>query len=413
MVGKKSHWGILVNNSSCKKSFIESLLSGQFPLELDTLKGKTGALFSSLTLRKYIEKEERYDQKILSKHTHQSLKSMSSGEQKKALLHYLLQEQPNFLILDNPFDNLDKASQTGLRKMLLQIAKNTSLVLLLSRQEDLLSFIEFRYVLQRNNLLPYTQENIQEKTAIFKRPIPTSLGQFPLETNPLISLKNISVAYNNKPILKQINWEIKVGEFWQLKGENGSGKTTLLSMITGENSKGYGQDLYIFGKKKGSGESIWDIKKKIGYVTPALTDLFLGYHSVEHMLISGFFDSVGLYKQPNRMQQLLANEWLQLIHMQNLKDTYFHELSLGQQRMVMTVRAMIKHPPLLILDEPTVGLDDESAQRFVALINQFANESTTSIIFVSHRSEPGLQPRHTYQLQMTAEGSRGSIVPKN
>src|SRR5690606_9277785 len=212
------------------------------------------------------------------------------------------------------------------------------------------------------------------------------------------------------PILKNINWKIRSGSFWQLIGKNGSGKTTLLSMIIGENNKGYGQELYIFGKKKGSGESIWDIKKNIGYFTPSMVDKFSGHHSAINMLISGLTDSVGLYLRPTEVQLQLAKEWLRLINMLDLKDVYFHDLSMGQQRLLMTVRAMIKHPPLLILDEPTAGLDDQSAALFVALTNKIAEESRTAIIFVSHREEPGLRPQYIFQLEQTEQGSEGKIV---
>ncbi|WKX74833.1 ABC transporter ATP-binding protein [Zobellia laminariae] len=159
-------------------------------------------------------------------------------------------------------------------------------------------------------------------------------------------------------------------------------------MITGENPKGYGQELYIFGRKKGTGESVWEIKKRIGYFTPSMTDKFTGYHSVSHMIISGFYDSVGLYINPTEAQLRLAKEWLTLIGLWDMKDALFHDLSMGQKRLIMCARAMIKHPPLLILDEPTAGLDDDSAALFVALVNKFATQSNTTVIFVSHRKEP-------------------------
>ncbi len=237
--------------------------------------------------------------------------------------------------------------------------------------------------------------------------IPMALSAPEFSGDVLIELKKVNVAYEGKPILHQIDWVIKKGDFWELRGKNGSGKTTLLSMITGENPKGYGQELFIFGRKKGSGESVWDIKKNIGYFTPSMTDKFTGYHSVEHMVISGLTDSVGLYVQPTEAQVRLAGEWLQLIRMWHLKSALYHDLSMGQKRLLMCIRAMIKHPVLLILDEPTAGLDDESADLFVALVNKFSKESNTTIIFVSHRKEPGLRPQCVYELEMTPQGSLG------
>ena len=181
-------------------------------------------------------------------------------------------------------------------------------------------------------------------------------------------------------------------------------------MITGENPKGYGQELYIFGQKKGSGESVWDIKKNIGYFTPSMTDKFTGYHSVEFMIISGLTDSIGLYSRPTEAQLRIAKEWLLLLQMWPLKDTLYNNLTMGQKRLVMCARAMIKHPALLIFDEPTASLDDESALLFVALVNKFAKESESTIIFVSHRKEPGLTPDRIYELQLTDQGSLGTVV---
>ena len=129
------------------------------------------------------------------------------------------------------------------------------------------------------------------------------------------------------------------------------------------------------------------------------------------MLISGFTDSVGLYIQPTEMQKQASKEWLLLLHLWDKRKTLFKDLSLGQQRLLMTARAMVKHPPLLILDEPTTGMDDASAQLLVALVNKIANETNISIIFVSHRKEPGLLPKSIFELVMTSNGSIGNATP--
>lgn len=190
-------------------------------------------------------------------------------------------------------------------------------------------------------------------------------------------------------------------------GPNGSGKTTLLTMITGDNPKAYGQDLTIFGHKRGSGESIWDIKKKIGYVTPSMTTLFRGWNTVEKMVISGLVDSIGLYKKPSELQKQIAGEWIELIGLEDLRLSRFSSLSEVQQCMVLIARAMIKHPPLLILDEPAHGLDDVNAKLLCALINKIATEGQTTIIYVSHRKEPGLEAKQVFELVLCKDGSKG------
>jgi molybdate transport system ATP-binding protein len=172
-----------------------------------------------------------------------------------------------------------------------------------------------------------------------------------------------------------------------------------LSMITGDNPKGYGQDLTLFGRKKGSGESIWEIKEKIGYITPSMTDLFSSRHTLEQMIISGFYDSIGLYVQPSDLQLKTAQLWLQMIGMEHLGNKLFCLLSSGQQRMALIVRAMVKHPPLLILDEALAGLDEENTLLSVALINKIASESDSTIIYVSHQKEEGLNPKNIFELK--------------
>ena len=409
---KGEHWAVFINNESNTMDFVNRLMLGNIPY-FAGLKALRGGLFSKLALIEFINEESRHGDSGITANRQQSLQSMSSGEQKKVLLNHLLQSNPDFLVLDNPFDNLDQYFLKEFRKQLSLISKDIAIIQIISRKEDLLPFITHYAKLMGNTII---------KLPTLKSVTPTEtpknfLGKIPLPLKPmhyhgdtLITLKKLNVSYNDRPILKNITWEIGRGEFWELSGNNGSGKTTILSMITGENPKGYGQELYLFGHKKGSGESVWDIKKNIGYFTPAMTDTFTGYHSLEHMMISGILDSVGLYVRPTEAHLRLAKEWLQLINMWHLKDTLFHDLTIGQKRLVMTTRAMIKHPLLLILDEPTVGLDDKSATLLVSLVNKMAQESNSTIIFVSHRKEFDLRPQFIFRLNEGSDGSQGEVV---
>ena len=402
------HQAIFLDNQSDTKFIIGKLLSDDPPEGFDSLRGRKGMLFSKLALVDYIDDEMRHGSTPLTQNTDQPLKTMSSGEQKKTLLTFILENDPDYIVLDRPFDNLDVATQSELKARLVAIAKDTILIQLLSRKIDLLPFITDFFKLDKRDLVALkSSPEISSETKYFTGAIPKPLTTISSDSATLIELKNVSVSYFEQPILHQINWTIKKGEFWELRGPNGSGKTTILSMITGENPKGYGQELYLFGKRKGSGESVWEIKKSIGYFTPAMTDTFTGYHSIEHMLISGLYDSVGLYIKPTEAQMRLAKEWLVLLDMWSQKDDLFHNLSMGQKRLIMCARAMLKHPILLILDEPTASLDDESATLFVTLVNKFASESDSAIVFVSHRKEPGLTPQFVYELIPDNKGSNG------
>ena len=411
------HSAVFITNSSNKKNFIRELMSDKLtkPDGFESLAEKKGALFSKMEIDKFIEEEVRHDNKLLTSHTSQNLQSFSSGERKKALFNYLLESNPDYLILDNPLDNLDKDSQANFKKIIEDISSKTRIVQLLSRVSDLLPFIDKLAVLQNGQIswfqnMAEVSHELDSSTSTIKGNIPSPIEKLKYGQEYLIRLKNVNVAYGEKAVLHNINWDIKPGEYWELAGKNGSGKTTILSMITGDNPKGYGQEIFLFGTKKGSGESIWDIKKKIGYFTPAMIDRFRGYHSLENMLISGMLDSIGLYVIPSAAQIRLAQQWLAMVGLDRKKDSYFHDLSLGHQRLIMCIRAMIKHPLLLILDEPTAGLDDSSASMVVSLVNKMAKESDTTIIFVSHRQEPGLNPQHVFHLTLSEQGSTGQIL---
>lgn len=408
-------YAILTNNTSQTHSIIDKLL-GNLPIPgLSQLEFLKGLLFSRSEIDRFMDEEERHDIKILTRETQQSLKTMSSGEQKKALLRYLLQQEPDFLILVNPFDNLDVATQAQLKEQLCTIASSKILVQLVSRLDDILPVTTDFFKLDGEQLHHYEtaevfwEANARKNTA-FNGAIPSPLHPLEPTGTELVRFEKVSVSFDGRQVLDQIDWTIKRGEFWQLIGPNGSGKSTLLSMITGDNHKAYGQNLTLFGQKKGSGESVWDLKKKIGYFTPAVTDKFRGYHSLEHMVISGLHDSIGLYVIPTDTEKRLAHEWLKLLGLYDKRELHFRELSTGEKRLVMVARAMIKHPPLLILDEPTAGLDDPGAALFVDLVNKIASESDTAIVFVSHRNEPGLHPQFNYILSVRDTGSIGSVA---
>jgi len=195
-------------------------------------------------------------------------------------------------------------------------------------------------------------------------------------------------------------------------GPNGTGKSTLLSLISGDNPKGYGQELYLFGRKKGSGETVWDIKRNIGYFNSSIILHFTRLDSIEKMIVSGFNDSIGLYLVPSDQQLRLAGEWLRFIGLYELKNKPIQFLPLAQQRMVLIARAMVKHPPLVILDEPTASLDDAGAALVIQMIKQIAVESSSAILYVSHSKEAGLDPEKILELHPSPSGSFGVIQSK-
>jgi molybdate transport system ATP-binding protein len=407
--------GLYLSNTSNKKSIIEKIMTNRFLNTIIDLNSMKGVLHSTITINRFVEEELRHDRFLIQNADNSSLGSMSGGQQKKALLMYLIAQKPDYMVLDDVYSNIDKETQQSITVTLGQLAKTTLLIQVFFRKRDILPCIGIVLTIDENNAI-VKEESAESFMTIMPSP-ETGINRFNLpkeydenhaDINPLIQLNSVSVKYFDKKVLDKVNWTIQKGEFWQLTGPNGSGKSTLLSIITGDNPRGYGQDMILFGKKKGTGESIWDIKRQIGYFTPSMILQFTRDDTVENMIISGLLDSVGLYIKPSDLQKDIAKSWLEMLG-PSYRNKSFQDLSIGQQRMVMVVRAMVKHPPLLILDEPTIELDDENSRLFIEMVNVIASGKKIAIVYVSHRDEPGLKPDKIFELVPGSEGSKGIV----
>ena len=417
---KTKNIGIYLHNTANKKQIIQQIMTNNLLNKQVDLSEQTGVLFSSITIDRMINDELRHDQILVHTEENESLQTMSSGQQKRALLAYLIAQQPDYIVLDDVYSNVDLATQQHITNTLSKLSEQTLLIQLFFRKRDLLPCIDVVDQLNEKNEIILVQAADEfrklispssEKQHEFKLPAIYSENHNKLET--LVELHSVSVKYGNKQVLSDINWTIRKGEFWQLTGPNGAGKSTLISMITGDNPKAYGQNMILFGRRKGSGETIWDIKRQIGYFTPIMIQQFSRSESVENMIISGLNDSVGLYTVPSDLQKDIAKSWLQMLG-PSFRNKNFQQLSLGQQRMVMVARAMVKHPPLLILDEPTIELDDENSRLFVDMVKAIAAEKQMAIMYVSHRAEEDLQPDKVFELIKTENGFTGKVrVPED
>jgi molybdate transport system ATP-binding protein len=201
-----------------------------------------------------------------------------------------------------------------------------------------------------------------------------------------VHMNDVTIAYGEKVILSGIHWEVNSGARWALSGPNGAGKSTLLSLITADNPQAYSQDIILFDRKRGTGESIWDIKKRIGYVSPELHVYFREPANVFNVVGSGLFDTLGAYKKISEDQHKRIALWLGVFGISHLSQRMFQQISTGEQRMVLLARALVKNPPLLILDEPCQGLDEEQIHRVKEILNYICSNSQTTLIYVSHYS---------------------------
>lgn len=320
---------------------------------------------------------------------------LSSGELRKFLIVRTLLSGPAILILDNPFIGLDAASRALLVEMLEQMGTlhGVQVILLLSNPEDIPEMItHVLAVSDREYVTPSTREEFLADTGRLRRLFPDNQEPVVLpamEKEPsahavTFRMEHVSIRYGSRTILNELDWEVKNGEKWALSGPNGAGKSTLLSLVYADNPQSYANTLYLFDKKRGTGESIWDIKKRIGYVSPEMHLYYMENVPTLHIVGSGFFDSIGLYRKCNAAQEKLALEWMDLFRIAHLKDRSFLTLSSGEQRLALLARAFVKDPDLIILDEPLHGLDVTNKRYAVRVIETFCARPGKTLIYVTH-----------------------------
>lgn len=346
-------------------------------------------------------------------------KYLSTGETRKTLLCQALMAEPELLILDEPFDGLDVKSRGQLADLLASLnQQGYTLVLVLNRFDEIPDFVQHAGV-----LADCTLTAVGEKAHLLNQALiaqlahseklngvtlpepdaPSARHALP-QDQPRIVLNNGVVSYNDRPILDQLSWTVNPGEHWQIVGPNGAGKSTLLSLITGDHPQGYSNDLTLFGRRRGSGETIWDIKKHIGYVSSSLHLDYRVSTTVRNVILSGYFDSIGIYQAVSDKQHKLAQQWLDILGMDNrVADAPFSSLSWGQQRLALIVRALVKHPTLLILDEPLQGLDPLNRQLIRRFVDVLISEGETQLLFVSHHAEDA-PVCITHRLEFVADG---------
>ncbi|MDC8832621.1 molybdate ABC transporter ATP-binding protein ModF [Alteromonas gilva] len=329
--------------------------------------------------------------------------ALSSGETRKVLLVQQLLGKPDWLVLDEPFDGLDAQTAERFSILLDDIKQDCTIIMVVNRQSEIpqwaqrLLFLSAGQIgwqirarqLNADALQPLRQIlHIQQNVTSLPEQDATSKAPALSEPNaPLVRLRSGRVAWGDDIIFEKLDWTIMPGEHWQVTGPNGSGKTCLLTLITGDNPQCYSNDLNVFGFQRGSGESIWQIKQHLGIVSNSLHLQYRVNCSAIDVVCSGFYDSIGLYQSPTRQQRTLALQWLETIALASEAHSPFQSLSYGDQRLLLIARAMVKHPSLLILDEPCNGLDDINRHKVLAMMELLARSGHTTLLYVNHHSE--------------------------
>jgi molybdate transport system ATP-binding protein len=331
-------------------------------------------------------------------------RQLSTGETRKVLLIRALTCRPDLLILDEPFEGLDADTVPLVLQIIQQISTHTDLLMVFNRVEEIPDFVTHVAYLEQGRLVDTLETRdtgaLQNLSQLFHLrlgdlsiPAADPMDERPVldQSSALVRIKQASVRYGDNTVFENLDWCIQPGEHWQLTGPNGSGKTCLLNLITGDHPQCYNNDIFVFGYQRGQGESIWDIKKHIGYVSTALQWEYRVSISLLNVVISGFYDSIGLYTESTETQQKIARQWLQLLGMEGCANRPFNQCSFGDQRLLLIARAMVKHPHLLVLDEPCLGLDDMNRRLVLALIEKICAGSETTVLYVNHHAADQIQ----------------------
>lgn len=387
-----------------------------------------GGIDPGRSVKTFLNLEEHgYDEKLIAlcgigSILERGLKYLSTGEMRRILMYRALSSSSPVLILDNPLDGLDSLSRETVITLIKSLPRIGTTLILLTEDTDLLDYASHVFYTDRETILFNGSKEMFLKTDMcmraenytfneesFKTALSTSSTDNKYESRllsggnkkiraeydecstsadkkELVRMVNVTVQWDGRKVLENVSWTVHEGDHTLVQGSNGCGKTTLLELITGDNQQVYANDVYLFGSKRGSGETIWDIKAKLGIVSYKLHleyRLVKGY-SVEQVVVSGFYDSIGLYTKPLESEVSAALLWLDLAGLRSLSGETFSSLSYGEQRAVLIIRAVVKHPPLLILDEPCHSLDVHSRAFVLNLLQKIADTGKTTLIHVTH-----------------------------
>lgn len=344
------------------------------------------------------------------------LKYLSTGEIRRTLLAKAFLSGKELLVLSDPFAGLDSHSRETLSAFF-ELAgtawkEGRSRVCPLFFAERfcevpecvnrILAFSDGKVVFcgDRNDyqaVSPLSAESENRAVAEMADRLEQKAGEAGFcDTAPLVEMKNVSVHWDGETVLDRLNWTVRRGEHWLIRGPNGCGKTTLTELITGDNPQLYANEIYLFGRRRGTGESVWDIKQKLGMVSYRLHLEYrmVGSCDLEAVVLSGFYDSVGLYNSRTDSERQAAAAWLAFGGFGGREGDSFSSLTYGEQRLLLILRAVVKAPPLLILDEPCHGLDETNRAKVLALLQKIAERRITTLLHVTHEPDEVLPCEH-------------------
>jgi len=359
-------------------------------------------------------------------------RQFSSGEWRRIELGRAFLAEPELLLLDEPFESLDRSAREEMLKLAEQLhLRGVQIVFFVSRIEDAPEFLQTWLVLDQGRVLRLGSKRELLSDAKVRQLLSGDAGltpelalASPQYISPLIDGRGLTVRYGELVQFAPFDWKVEPFEHTRITGPNGSGKSTLLGLLTGDHPQCYRNQLSVVGYKRGSGESIWDVKKRIGIVSPALHRDYRAPATALSTVTSGFFDSIGLYQEPLKDQVRAARHWLDVFELGASAERAFRELSHGEQRLILIARALVKLPPLLVLDEPTAGLDAANSCLVLRATERLIELQLTTVLFISHRIDerivgmnrvlefvPSLSPDVRYEVHLQTGCPSGPAEP--
>ena len=333
-------------------------------------------------------------------------RQLSTGQSRKLLILSQISKGVSCLVLQSPYDGLDHKSCQEMNKTLFHLhQQKKQLIIFVTNKSDIPSWCTHIGVMTkgglahqggRQEIIQILEQNLQSQSPDFQASVQDLYKTRVTDKKhnsehkqqiQLVRLRKGFAGYEGTTIFQNISLSIAKGDHTLITGPNGCGKSTLLQVITGDHPACYQNNLKIFGIHRGTGESIWDLKQHMGIVSSELHRNYNVPGTTLHCIISGLFDSIGLYRQYTSLQEQKALAWLGRLNMDRQAGTPFRQLEYAQQRLVLIARALIKLPRLLILDEPTQGLDESNRKAVLDFLENVAREDLCTILYVSHRED--------------------------
>lgn len=363
--------------------------------------GITFSEYSPLRLR--AAQKERADQIVellgIGALLPRSVQALSTGELRKVLIARALVGAPRVLVCDEVCDGLDAGSRANLLAALERVARNdTQLLLTTHRSEELIPAITHRAVFNGGRMvesgrLPLTVPAVVVRRSRRREEAEVSVNSNTSASSPrrlqprgrtLIQIERADVYLDERRVLRNLNLEIKTGEHWAVLGPNGAGKSTLLKLIMGDLHPAWGGRVRRFEFTPRN--TIWELRRRIGYVSPELQSNYRDDVTGAQAIASGFTSSIGVMLEPDRKQMEAARRLAKELGIGHLAGKSVLQMSYGEFRRTLLARALVHRPQLLICDEPFDGLDAAGREEIRALLERVAR-SGANLVVVTHHAD--------------------------